>query len=725
MLIGKSLGRYRIIERLGRGGMASVYKALDPSFPRDVAIKVLSPDLVSDPRFRERFQIEMRTLARLDHPNIAQVHDSGDEGDYFYMVLQFFPEGDLRARMNRGISVPQALRVLRDVAAALGAAHKVGIVHRDLKPGNILMATDGRAVLADFGIAKLKAGSFSTHGLTTSGMVVGTPQYMAPEQIKGEQVDARSDVYAFGILAYEMLVGQPPYTGENLQAVSYKILNEPFPKPRAQRPELSADVEGLILKCTAMDTEERFADGTAVLAALKKIPLAGTERVTGDVTKTVREQVARERASKPKKPKTERQTPVPTRPIAAPRAAKARRPRRAGAAAPRRRFLLIGLAALAGAAAIGLAAVVLPRWLGIGGPRPPSPRVDTVPPAAASLRLGTVTESEIELLWAAPGGDGMAGWAATYGLRYSRNEFGETAWDALVAVPGVPSPGPAGTVERFAVTGLDAESDYWFVLRTADSAGNWSRASNVVRATTAKRPMRFATLVVNTVPARARVSIDGRSTPGPRAVFDSLDAGEHTIRAESDGYTPLERIVALRAGETREESVALRVIPGPKPGGDSVPPPPPATGTLEVTTNLPASVFVDGELRASGTTRARLSLPPGLHDVRAEHPDSPPKSWDDVEVLAGTVVRLSHDFAQPDAGKGSIVVRSRDIWVQVLLDGVDQGQSTPCILLDVPAGKHIVSVTRQGFVVDGGPISVTVKPGEQAEVDFSGRIRQQ
>jgi serine/threonine protein kinase len=271
-LLGRTLGSYRIVEQLGRGGMATVYKAYHPVLDRYAAIKVLPRYFTHDTTFFERFLQEAQAVARLRHHNIMQVFDFGREGDIPYLVMEYLPGGTLQERLGKPLPLDEALRITRQVAEALGYAHKQGIIHRDVKPSNILLTKEGDAVLSDFGIAKIVESLVS---LTKTGVGVGTPEYMAPEQGQGLPVDGRSDLYSLGVVLYEMTTGQVPYSAETPLAVVLKHINDPLPLPRRINPAIPEGVERIILTCLAKNPADRYQTGADLVQAIDKVLKAG------------------------------------------------------------------------------------------------------------------------------------------------------------------------------------------------------------------------------------------------------------------------------------------------------------------------------------------------------------------------------------------------------------------------------------------------------------------
>jgi serine/threonine protein kinase len=266
-LVGTTLGNCLIQALIGYGGMASVYRGRQTHLDREVAIKVLPAAYAADHAFVDRFKLEARATARLAHPNIITIHDAGEERGRLYIVMAYISGGTLKQRMGTAMDMRAVVRIIKDVASALSYAHERGIVHRDVKPVNVLMDADGRPILTDFGIAKVLTES---EGLTRVGAGVGTPEYMSPEQCRGVAVDARADIYALGVVLYEMLTGRTPFVADNYTALAHAHIYEPVLPPSRLNPRVSPAVQSVVQKALAKDPAQRFQQATELALALEQ-----------------------------------------------------------------------------------------------------------------------------------------------------------------------------------------------------------------------------------------------------------------------------------------------------------------------------------------------------------------------------------------------------------------------------------------------------------------------
>jgi beta-lactam-binding protein with PASTA domain/tRNA A-37 threonylcarbamoyl transferase component Bud32 len=281
-LVGATLDRRYFVEsRIAGGGMATVYVAHDLRLDRRLALKVMHPSLAQDPTFVQRFINEAHSVAKLSHPNVVQVFDQGEDQGHVFLAMEYVPGQNLRDLLKEHgrLAPKQALNFMASVLAALGAAHQAGMVHRDVKPENVLISKDGRVKVADFGLAR--AVEQSNQGLTRTGTLMGTAAYLAPEQIEKGVADARSDVYAAGIMLYELLTGGQPHTGETPIAIAYQHVTEDVPRPSHFLPNLPPEVDGLVTKATERDPRYRPSSAGQYLAKVLDVLRTLPDTVTG------------------------------------------------------------------------------------------------------------------------------------------------------------------------------------------------------------------------------------------------------------------------------------------------------------------------------------------------------------------------------------------------------------------------------------------------------------
>jgi serine/threonine-protein kinase len=264
---GTVFAGYRIESEIGRGGMGVVYRARHLALDREYALKLISPALSNDPRFRERFQRESRLAASLEHPNLVKVDHAGDEGGSLYLAMRLVEGSDLRriVEAEGPLDLSRGAEVLGGVAAGLDAAHARGLIHRDVKPANVLVTDDGRPVLGDFGVAHVLEGAGD---LTEAGTVIGTPHYMAPEQAAGQTPGPECDIYALGVMLFQMLTGRLPFNGATPVAVALAHLRQEPPAARSINPELSEAVESILQRALAKRPADRYPSGAALIEAL-------------------------------------------------------------------------------------------------------------------------------------------------------------------------------------------------------------------------------------------------------------------------------------------------------------------------------------------------------------------------------------------------------------------------------------------------------------------------
>jgi dipeptidyl aminopeptidase/acylaminoacyl peptidase/predicted Ser/Thr protein kinase len=280
-MISKTLGRYRIIDEIGHGGMGTVYRAIHVTKGYQVALKVLPPQLSQDATFVRRFQREAQAVKRMNHPGIIKIYETGQANGFSFIAMEYIDGGSLQDRLMRGkpLDLSATVNIIGQIASALDYAHRRGIVHRDIKPSNILLTRDGRAILTDFGIAR----AMGLSSITKSGAIIGTPEYVSPEQAKGVGVDYRADIYSLGVVCYQMLTGRVPFLRENIYATLLAHINEIPPPLRWLNPRLTPEVERVVMRALAKAPDNRYASAgefaRALMAAARRKAVSMPARV--------------------------------------------------------------------------------------------------------------------------------------------------------------------------------------------------------------------------------------------------------------------------------------------------------------------------------------------------------------------------------------------------------------------------------------------------------------
>ena len=283
-MIGKTISHYKILEKLGGGGMGVVYKASDTKLKRDVAIKFLPHHISANKEERQRFEIEAQAAASLNHTNVAHIYAIEETDDEMFIVMEYINGIELKEKISSYlIQIDEAINIAIQIAEGLDAAHKKGIVHRDIKSSNIMITKDGKVKIMDFGLAKIKGGT----ELTKIGLTIGTTAYMSPEQTRGEKLDHQTDIWSFGVVMYEMLTGELPFKGEYEQAIIYLILNEDLKSITNLRDDIPSQLINIVKMALQKDQGSRYQEAKDLLEELKAVDKSGSSFEDNNVTQTI------------------------------------------------------------------------------------------------------------------------------------------------------------------------------------------------------------------------------------------------------------------------------------------------------------------------------------------------------------------------------------------------------------------------------------------------------
>jgi len=566
------IGRYRIMKELGRGAMGVVYQAIDPNIGRDVAIKTIRLGEVQKPdereRLRERLFREARSAGRLSHPGIVTIYDVDEENDLAYIAMEFVdgPTLDYVLAQDEAISQRQMLSVLGQTAAALDYAHSKGIVHRDIKPANIMIAGDGATKVTDFGIAKVT----TNEHLTITGTIVGTPHYMSPEQVQGLEVDGRSDQFSLAVIAYEMLTGEKPYTGEHLTTVVYKIVAEEPALPHRLNATLAGEIENVLRKGMAKKPEGRFGNCQEFAAALDRAcavtPGWKTMRRGGSLSgPTVAEMAAPVAVSLPPPHRTRLAADTTTE----------------RAVGKRPGFFAFLMAILVATGLLALLGWQAGPWLGKTTATQPNAEAKkeakTEQPAPQPPPAPSPAEQP-------PAPEQPAPQATAPAPTDSAATPPAAASSASQSAPASGKPSPLPPAEP----------------ALAKDAGDKTRDGRPAADTA--RAVQYPITIVSS-PGGAMVTLDGHgrdSCIAPCSV--NAAPGRHELAVTMPGYQIERREVEIGTGGIELPPVILRAI----------------TGTLMVTSEPPGATIVVNGKKLTQVTPAQLSLAPGSYNVTVE-----------------------------------------------------------------------------------------------------------
>jgi serine/threonine protein kinase len=738
MAMKKDFGAFELHERIGSGGMASVYLGVQKSLDRKVVLKILHPHLAEDEKLVQRFEREARAAAMLRHENIVQMIDCGRHEDVFYIAMEFVAGKDLKQLMEESGQPPLevALQLLRDVCSGLEHAHAHHIIHRDIKPANIMLTLDGTVKIMDFGLARRSEDSTA---VTVVGAVLGTPAYMSPEQATGEPVDERSDIFSAGVVGYELLGGKRPFQGDSYSSVLRSILTVEPLALGSFNPLVPDEVVAIIHRMLQKDVSKRYPRVMQVSSdldeALEQVGVRRGRDLLREYAhdpRTMQQTLLRQRLSRHLDQGLYFETLGlgkiddallefrralhldPGNKVAREHVTKLERERGraeqtsepAGRPSP---------AAVAPASApAALSPLAAPAGV---SPAPAAARAKTVESRPASGPARAVHPGRIErvrtLLLTAAAALVLVviaiGVVTMLGAKTGAIEVTTNPPDAEIALDGkAQSHRSNAKLEKMAVGSYTVsvrKSGYFDQQQPVDvSAGQTA----VLTFNLAPVPA-LGAIAVRTDPAGAEVALDGQAqSRRSNTTLEGVAVGSHTVSVSKSGYVTHEQQAEVSANQTATLTFTLSTRPG-------------AMGTLVIRANPWATYYVDDEpVGTPNSMTSRIQVRPGVHNVRAVNPNFDPKVWEGVRVEPGATVTIRHDF--PANGPGRLRVPAPGTtWAYIIIDGSNTGKTTPWEFADIKPGPHIVMLQRDGYEVDGGAQNVTVVGGETSVAQFQLR----
>ncbi len=688
-MIGQVLDTYRIEEVLGHGGMGVVYKAIDISLEKVVALKVMNPIMAQDPHFLGRFKAEARALGRLHHPNIVNVFAFRHIGDHLFIVMEFVDGGNLTDFIHDKGSVPweEALPLMTQALRAIAYAHNENVIHRDLKPRNIMLTPDRVVKVTDFGLAKITAASSESLVATRTGFTGGTLYYMPPEQLEGLlNVDHRGDIYSLGMSFYEMLAGRTPFEKTSSEFKILKAIDaSAFPAVNELNQSIPPGLAALVMKSVARNPEDRFQSAEEMLQALQtwdrqpktNPPLAfsleNDETLLAADLKSLARQASSLRSTTQTTGHSITEQPTVgdgyTSTASDYQSTQDRTPDPDPAPPVRRKWPMYLTAG------IGLLLLVITGVIVLTRGDTPAPPPELPPAALTSLSIRT-----------APGDAAVIINGQTAGTTPVQN------WEA--------EPGEARIrIEKEGYTPLDtaltvqAERDnaFLFILESQTTAGLPELPpDDLPPDSPPDQPevRQTGSLTVRSEPSGAQVLVDGQAVGVTPYTSRNLIAGRHRLELRLDGYRTVQQQVQVQAGSANTVSQALVR----------------AQGTIRVVVRPYGDIYINGTRKAQETNAAYSeTLPTGVYRVQAQHPVL--GSWEKrVRVTDGATNEVLFNFRE----SYRVTVISSPNNAEIILDGQPTGQYTPKEL-SVPPGQHTLAVRRDGFEMVGRPRQITVE----------------
>jgi serine/threonine-protein kinase len=672
----EKIGRYEIVGQLGRGAMGVVYKALDPTIGRTVALKTMRLD-VQGPESSEllaRFRNEARLAGVLNHPNIVTIYDAGEINGLFYIAMEYIEGKTLYQLLLQEHALPfeRVLDLSRQICAGLDAASSQRVVHRDIKPANIMMLPNGNVKIMDFGIAK--AGG----SMTSTGEVLGTPNYMSPEQVKGKSLDGRSDLFSYGVILYEMVTGEKPFAGDNITTIIYKIVNEEPIPPRELNPELHPGLNRVILKALAKNPHDRYQLGGDLVMALENYESAAEE-----APKTI--------------PAAMFNFPLtPTVAIPAPPTAAPTTPQRARN----------------GASASPAAKAVVGRQVPTKKPLVPQKPIPLLPVVAAVLGvvivvmigvIGYVKHEQAKLAKQR---------AEMERLLQLKNE--QAAEESPVSTapesPATPVPAATSPVASIPSDEQPKEPSPWQKPRHTSS----------LRPKNASAMLNLGEMVLSTEPDGAEVKIDGATQSDWRTPFTAtaVTPGPHTVIFNRNGYASETRVLEVVAGRPARLSVALKAIN--------------STSTVSIGSDPAGATIIVDDRETTHTTPAQIILSPGPHSIAVRKPgfqeaitnldlqEGHPYSFNPILKqldLARAKETHTNPIARFFGGGGdrvNVEIHTAPRGAEISINGEVYGKTTPT-KLSLPPGTYELTLRLPGYKTLHK--NLTVEKGPAIQID--------
>jgi predicted Ser/Thr protein kinase len=673
-------GRYDVVRELGRGSMGIVYQGYDPVIGRTVAIKTMLTEGLSPQEFEEfkaRFQREAQAAGVLSHPNIVNIFDYGEDNGILYLIMEYL-EGKSLEKLVEGqniLPIETIIPMYDQVCGALDHAHQHGIVHRDIKPANIMILDNGLVKVTDFGIAKMVS-----MGMTQAGQVLGTPNYMSPEQVKGRQVDGRSDIFSLGVILYDLLTGEMPFSGQNVTTVIYKIINEnPIP-PRELDATIHPGLSYVVCKALAKSPDERYQTCRALADDLRNFKCLGTAP-----SATIKVNIPTLQITE-----AERAAALPVESLAPPVA-----PPEAAVIAPASAYQKL-LASPMGWALIAMLGVVI---LGVlGGARYlylHKRKLQVVPlPVGQLLVESNIAGAQISI-------DGQSGpnWVTPYTIP----ALSPGSHQVVVSKEGYNDYQQTVTVEGGKTNSLNASLTEQAPGAPVQGATEQARAGKGKRSAKENEvpgavagslrsgvATKMGQLLVTANVEAAKISVDGHSEPDwvtPHSSTIALSAGTHYVVVSKDGYDDYERSLTIEGGKTATLNAHLSVGIGE---------------VIIVTTPPGLDVFIDGKL--IGRSPTHQSLNAGDHKYVIQGPGVEP-SENSFNLPSGAIKRITLRLGGEVAATGIVTVKTIPPGASIMADDRPIEGQTPTSF-SLPVGKHTLYITLLGFRPVRQPIEV-------------------